>query len=417
MSTGKSAFVVSAAPNMRKRRSGRTYVINNLLEGLTKPLHTHLKYIHEVLCYNIWVDLIGLHISNATEDQFRNSSRYPYFALRMRAGLPEELLKISEELDDTIYDLRAKDHIMKFVQTMAFEDAVTYLDNCDSARFYRDMMNNQICFVKDLRVLAHGTNETAKIERSCHVTHMRTSQGFSKWTGEPREAVYSHFTSLNENRLIFLLKILREFRASIAVAASAGHVPFDVLSKLRLRLREFDQRGLYSLACSIVAWASPEESQFVADSKTWWDTSSAGKHGAALPEKVAHAYASGEKTRSTLTFIVPTIMLISVIPAAVAWRRDDSVTGTTGDSNFWQAVSSSTLQLLSLITFIWPAMKDPRLSQITWVWIWVLAGFSATCTIAHVPVYLVAPTIWSFVISFVGALAQSIVQLQVVNAA
>jgi hypothetical protein len=146
-------------------------------------------------------------------------------------------------------------------------------------------------------------------------------------------------------------------------------------------------------------------------------TSSGSKYGAAPPDNVAHAYASSEKTRSALTFIVPTIMLSSVIPAAVAWKRDDSVTGTTGDSNFWQAVSNSTLQLLSLITFIWPAMKDPRLSQITWVWIWVLAGFSATCTIASVPVYLVAPTIWTFAISFTGALAQSVVQLQVVNAA
>jgi hypothetical protein len=146
-------------------------------------------------------------------------------------------------------------------------------------------------------------------------------------------------------------------------------------------------------------------------------TSSGSKHGAVLPDKVAHAYASGEKTRSALTFVVPTIMLSSVIPAAIAWRRDDLVTGTTEDSNFWQAVSNSTLQLLSLVTFVWPAMKDPRLSQITWVWIWVLAGFSATCTIANVPVYLVAPTIWSFSISFTGALAQSVVQLQVVNAA
>ncbi|KAH7072020.1 hypothetical protein BKA63DRAFT_577635 [Paraphoma chrysanthemicola] len=417
MSPKTSASVVSVAPNVRKRRSGRTYVISNLLEGLTRPLHTNLNRIHEVLCYNIWVDLIGVHISNATENQLHNSPRYPYFALRMRAGLPEELLKISEDLNDTIYDLRAKDHIMNFVQTMAYEDSVTYLDHCDSARFYGDMMNSQICFVKDLRVLAHGTNEAVGIERSCKLTYMRNSIGSSTWTAETRKAAYSHFTTLNEDRLIFLLKILRELRASIAVAASAGHLPFDLLATLHLRLQEFDQRGLYSLACSTVAWASPGEPQFVADSETWWDTSSASKHGTALPDKVAYAYPSGKKTRSALNFIVPTIMLTSVIPAAVAWRRDDSIAGTTGDSNFWQAVSSSTLQLLSLITFIWPAMKDPRLSQITWVWIWVLAGFSATCTIANVPMYLVAPTIWSFIISFVGAVAQSIVQLQVVNAA
>lgn len=97
------------------------------VEGLTRPSHTKLTRIHEVVCYNIWIDLIGFHISNATEDQFHNSPRYPYIALRMEAGLTEELLKISEDLNDEIYDPRAKDHIMVFVQVMTYEDAVTYL--------------------------------------------------------------------------------------------------------------------------------------------------------------------------------------------------------------------------------------------------------------------------------------------------
>ncbi|PVH97893.1 hypothetical protein DM02DRAFT_616196 [Periconia macrospinosa] len=144
--------------------------------------------------------------------------------------------------------------------------------------------------------------------------------------------------------------------------------------------------------------------------------SSDSKHDIALSDKVAYAYASGGKTRSALAFIVPTIMLSSIIPAALAWGRGDTVAGSTGDSSFWQAVSNSTLQLLSLILLIWPAIKDPRLSQVTWIWIWVLAVFSATCTIAYVPVYLVAPAIWSFSISFTGMLAQSVVQLQFVIA-
>jgi hypothetical protein len=240
------------------------------VEGLTRPFHTDLTRIHEVLCYNIWVDLIGVHISNATENQFHNSPRYPYFALRMRTGLPEELLKISEDLNDTIYDLRAKAHIMVFVQTMAYEDSVAYLDTFKSARYYRNMMNNQIGFVEDLRVLAYGTNEGAEIERSCNVTYMMNSIGLDVWTTGDMKPAYNHFTSLNEDRLIFLLKILRELRASIAVAASARHLPYDLLETLRWRLREFDQRGLYSRACSTVTWASPVESQFVADSETWW---------------------------------------------------------------------------------------------------------------------------------------------------
>lgn len=103
--------------------------------------------------------MISVHLSNTTENQFYNSPRYPYFALRMRAGLPEELLRIFNDLDDAVYDLRAKDRIMVFVQTMAYNESVAYLKSCGSARFYKAMMNNQICFIQDLRMLAHGTSE------------------------------------------------------------------------------------------------------------------------------------------------------------------------------------------------------------------------------------------------------------------
>ena len=383
------------------------------------------------MCYNIWVDLIGFHISNATENQFYNSPRYPYFASRMRAGLSEELLIIFDDLNDAVYDLGAKKRIMDFVQAMSYEGSVAYLETCGSARFYKAMMNNQICLIEDLRVLAHGTGESVGIQRWCKTSYMVGSQWGRTYSKPESDAAYDRFTSLNEDRLVFLLNILRKLRASIAVVASERHPPEVLLTTLRLRLQVFDQGDLYMRACSTVSWASPQKSQFLANSETWWlvthyksrvkpdmqrDTTSNSNHDAALPDKVAYAYPLGKKTRSTLTFIVPTIMLFSAIPAAIAWKRDDSITGTTRDSNFWQAVSSSMLQLLSLITFIWPAMKDPQLPQITRVWIWVLSVFSATCTVANVPVYLVAPTIWSFLISFIGALAQSVVQLQVVNA-
>lgn len=120
--------------------------------------------------------------------------------------------------------------------------------------------------------------------------------------------------------------------------------------------------------------------------------------------------------QSTLNFIVPTISLLSVIPAAMAWSHGNSAPDSAIDSSFWQAVSSSILQPLSIITFVWPTLNNPRLSQLTWIWIWMLAGFSTICAIISVPVHLVVPTTWSFVISFAGVLEQAVVQLQVVNA-
>lgn len=117
-----------------------------------------------------------------------------------------------------------------------------------------------------------------------------------------------------------------------------------------------------------------------------------------------------------MTFLIPTVFLVAVIPAAIAWRLDQLSPGSTRDSNFWQTFASSLLQLLSLVTFLWPVQKNSHMPSLTRVWIWILAGFSATCAIVGVPMYLVGATIWSFIISFAGSLGQAVMQLQVINA-
>ena len=119
--------------------------------------------------------------------------------------------------------------------------------------------------------------------------------------------------------------------------------------------------------------------------------------------------------RSNLNFIVPTVSLLSVIPAALAWRHGATEPGAPTDSDFYQAITGSTLQLLGLVTFIWPTLSHPRLSLLTWFWIWILAGFSAFCALVSVLLYLFLSTTWSFVIAFAGVVAQAVVQLQVIN--
>jgi hypothetical protein len=119
--------------------------------------------------------------------------------------------------------------------------------------------------------------------------------------------------------------------------------------------------------------------------------------------------------RSSLNFIVPTVSLLSVIPAALAWGHGATEPGAPTDSDFYQAITGSTLQLLGLVTFIWPTLSHPRLSLLTWFWIWILAGFSALCALVSVLLYLFLSTTWSFVIAFAGVVAQAVVQLQVIN--
>ena len=225
----------------------------------------------------------------------------------------------------------------------------------------------------------------------------------------------------NMEQLVCVLKTLQSLRECSGRAADSSHLTEDELKALKIKLLAFDNDSQYSKATQLVSYSMEYEPRLVNErSHRWWDISDYDAmephNPPKAPKKLAAPIPQFESMRSTLSFVVPTISLLSVVPAAIAWKYGDSVLGSTADSNFWQAVSGSILQLLGLFTFVWPTLSSPRLSQLAWVWIWMLAGFSAICAIVSVPVYLVVPTVWSFGISFAGMLAQAVVQLQVINA-
>ncbi|KAF1831483.1 hypothetical protein BDW02DRAFT_571940 [Decorospora gaudefroyi] len=225
----------------------------------------------------------------------------------------------------------------------------------------------------------------------------------------------------NMEQLVNVLKTLKSLRACIGLAAEASHLTSEELSALKLKLSAFDHESRYADATRLVRYALEYEPHLVNTKwDTWWDIGNDDLHKpTSTPKSLkqpATALGTTDKMRSTLTFIVPAISLLSTIPAAVAWKHDDATLDSSRDSNFWQAISASTMQLLGLITFIWPTLYNDRLSQFTWIWIWVLAAISALCAIFSVPLYLLCPTIWSFVVSFIGVVVQAVVQLQVVNA-
>lgn len=190
----------------------------------------------------------------------------------MKNCLPDELFKISDDLNDAIYQRKAKERIMVLVKAMSDEESIAFIESFHASRFYRQVLNNQLRFVQDFHVLSSLTS----VHKDEGFMSVRLSSNFSGMIdslgpmGKNLDNVYNHLTSLNEDRLIFLLEMLRKLRASIAVAAESSHLPKDLLATLRMRLQEFDQRGLYRLACSTVAWGSPEESHFIAESEKWW---------------------------------------------------------------------------------------------------------------------------------------------------
>ena len=112
--------------------------------------------------------------------------------------------------------------------------------------------------------------------------------------------------------------------------------------------------------------------------------------------------------------IVPIASLLSTIPAALAWRYGGVERGTTMDSDFYQAIAGMMLQFLSLIIF-WPSLSDPQLSIKSRFLILDPCGFSGLSSLVSVPLYLVLSTTWSFIVAFVGGVAQAILQLQVIN--
>ena len=109
---------------------------------------------------------------------------------------------------------------------------------------------------------------------------------------------------------------------------------------------------------------------------------------AQTPSTAVQAYPTSPTMRSTLNFIVPTLSLLAVIPAALAWRYDSNRRGSIRDSEFYQIIAGSTMQLLGLVTFVWPTLSHPRLSNLTWIWIWNLAGFSAICALLNIVFYV-----------------------------
>jgi hypothetical protein len=154
---------------------------------------------------------------------------------------------------------------MILVRKWSVEISLNSLENCQASRFYKSMLNNQSGFVQDLRMLSSmrwsGGEALECTRKACKFP----SKGWDI------SRTYDYYTTLNENRLIHMLEILRELRKSIAVAAQSSYIHTELLAKLKMRLQELDRDSLYSLACSYIAWGSIQEPSLVqADSKTWW---------------------------------------------------------------------------------------------------------------------------------------------------
>ncbi|KAG9229268.1 hypothetical protein BJ875DRAFT_523889 [Amylocarpus encephaloides] len=84
----------------------------------------------------------------------------------------------------------------------------------------------------------------------------------------------------------------------------------------------------------------------------------------------------------------------------------------TQDADFYQAISSSVMQLLSILVLMILIIYNARLIKMAWFWTWGMAGISTICALASPLLYVYVPTEWSALVSFVESAFQCFVTLQ-----
>lgn len=121
------------------------------------------------------------------------------------------------------------------------------------------------------------------------------------------------------------------------------------------------------------------------------------------------------KGRSTFALLVPTISILSAIPAIWALTQaEKKKSGNVPDPEFFQVLSSGLIQLLGIGTAFYPILNDFRPDRAARIQAWTLATLSVCLTVAAVPLYPLVSAPWSGMSLFAGTFVQSFLQLQLI---
>lgn len=99
----------------------------------------------------------------------------------------------------------------------------------------------------------------------------------------------------------------------------------------------------------------------------------------------------------------------------MAWRCSPPGPGTTGDSTFYELLTGLVIQALGLGAMLWPALSSKKLDPYPRMYSVVLAAASVVFMLASVPMYLWVSVGWGPAFSWVGAVAQTLVLLQLTD--
>ncbi|KAH7345908.1 hypothetical protein BKA66DRAFT_478672 [Pyrenochaeta sp. MPI-SDFR-AT-0127] len=389
-----------AETNIRRRRPDPLEYL--VAEGLQSQ--TRLDNILEIVTHILWINAVVL---RTLRDGYYG---FPQIISRLDRDfetlITEEEASLADRVED-LYEPRIKSRIMTYLRNLTPNERMAFIIDGQPCQFYREALR--------VKVIKRATSSRAiataesnpNLEKPEFYDWCETTQQYIGQLGVEMEE--SHY------QLTVFLSVFKELLNSIQAAARLALLSQEELQALQIKLQAV--ADYYPVAYSAAHGASGSEQHLLnAASESWWETSTESRNSTPGPgTTVFTAYQASEIMRSSLNFIVPIVSLVSVVPAALAWKYGIVEKVTFTDPNFYQAITGSVLQLLSLVTFIWPTLSHPRLSRLNWVWIWILAGCSVLCALTSPLLYWFFSTTWSFVISFVGAIFQAVIQLQVIN--
>jgi uncharacterized membrane protein len=93
-----------------------------------------------------------------------------------------------------------------------------------------------------------------------------------------------------------------------------------------------------------------------------------------------------------------------------AYKFSTSESGTMADADFYILIQNSIMMIFGILMGCYPTFSQPGSTAKRWAHI--LAVIGTTCCISAIPIYLYFATIWSAWVSFVAALVQGYMVLQ-----
>ncbi|RFU32894.1 hypothetical protein B7463_g3449, partial [Scytalidium lignicola] len=212
-------------------------------------------------------------------------------------------------------------------------------------------------------------------------------------------------------RLHSVYKTIVELSRHVTDAASHDGLDKDSLSSLKVKMAALQEHFP-----DVCAELGQPEQNLIWDTRPRWRKSQVEDLSKQFidsnPSNIATAYPAASGLNRVLTFLIPSMSVLAMIPAALAWSHSNQQLGTISDADLYQLISSSAMQLLSIFTLIMPTIYNTRLARQEWFWVWVLASASTICSIVAIPLYLTTATKWSAAVSFSGNVMLALITLQ-----